>query len=49
MGAISSSGNLPDPETELESVVSSSLAGRFFTTEPSEKPCTKRWELVTRD
>ena len=31
-------GDLPDPGTELTSPVSPGLAGRFFTTEPPEKP-----------
>ena len=32
------SGNLPDPGIETVSPTSLSLAGRFFTTEPSGKP-----------
>ena len=31
-------GELPTPGIEPESTVSPALAGRFFTTEPSEKP-----------
>ena len=31
-------GELPHPEMELESTVTSALAGRFFTTEPPGKP-----------
>ena len=31
-------GELPNPGTEPESVVSPALAGQFFTTEPSGKP-----------
>ena len=31
-------GNIPDPGIELVSLVSSALAGRFFTTAPPEKP-----------
>ena len=31
-------GDLPNPETEPVSPVSSALAGRFFTTEPPRKP-----------
>ena len=37
--AVPSSRGLPDPRIEPESVVSPALAGRFFTTEPPEKPC----------
>ena len=33
-----SPGNLPDPGTEPESLMSPALAGRFFTTEPPGKP-----------
>ena len=33
-----SAGHLPDPRIEPESLVSPVLAGRFFTTEPPEKP-----------
>jgi len=33
--SISSPGDLPNPEIEL---TSPALAGRFFTTEPPEKP-----------
>ena len=36
--AISSSGDLPDPEIEPESPASPALAGGFFTTEPPGKP-----------
>ena len=32
-----SPGDLPNPGTEFASLASSALAGRFFTTEPSEK------------
>ena len=32
------SGNLPNPGTEPTSLVSSALAGRFFTTAPLGKP-----------
>ena len=31
-------GDLPDPEIVLASPASPALAGRFFTTEPFEKP-----------
>ena len=31
-------GDLPDPETELVSLVSSAVVGEFFTTAPPEKP-----------
>ena len=31
-------GDLPDPRTELGSLVSFTLAGRFFTTEPLRSP-----------
>ena len=31
-------GDLPDPEMEPESLVSLTLAGRFFITEPPGKP-----------
>ena len=37
-------GDLPDPETEPTSLVSPALAGRFFTTEPPEKPAKKKKE-----
>ena len=33
-----SPGDLPNPGTELASLASPALAGRFFTTEPSGKP-----------
>ena len=33
-----SSGDLSDPRIEPESLASPALAGRFFTTEPPEKP-----------
>ena len=33
-----SPGDLPDPGTELRSLVSHALAGGFFTTAPSGKP-----------
>ena len=33
-----SPGDLPDPGTETESLISPALAGRFFTTEPPGKP-----------
>ena len=33
-----SPGDLPDPGTEPESLISPALAGRFFTTEPPGKP-----------
>ena len=33
-----SPGNIPDPGVEPESLSSSALAGRFFTTEPPRKP-----------
>ena len=36
--AISSSGDLPDPEIEPESPASPALAGGFFTTEPPGRP-----------
>ena len=36
--AISYSRDLPDPETELVSLVSSAVAGEFFTTIPPGKP-----------
>ena len=39
--AISSSGDLPNPETEPESPASPALAGGFFTTEPPGKPQRK--------
>ena len=32
-------GDLPDPGIETASLVSSALAGKFFATEPSRKPC----------
>ena len=38
--AISTPGNLPDPEIEPMSLVSPALAGRFFTTVPPGKPNT---------
>ena len=36
--AISYSRDLPDPGMKLPSLASPALAGRFFTTEPPEKP-----------
>ena len=35
-------GDLPDPGIEPTSLVSPALAGRFFTTEPPEKPAKKK-------
>ena len=47
---ISSSRDLPDPGTEPASPVSLALAGKFFTTQPPEKPfmahTTQNWLLM---
>ena len=40
-------GGLPDLEIELKSLASPALAGRFFTTEPLEKPPSKCCCCVT--
>ena len=37
-------GDLLDPGIEHTSLVSPALAGRFFTTEPPEKPAKKKKE-----
>ena len=39
-------GNLPNPGTELTSLVSPALAGGFFTNAPPEKPCYTYYTIL---
>ena len=40
------SGNLPDPEIESMSLVSTALEGKFFTTVPPRKSCCCNWSRL---
>ena len=41
-------GDLPDLETEPESLTFLALAGRFFTTQPPGKPSTSECDCIWR-